>query len=56
MVRSLSADQAGRAILYPSILSTDLPPERTVPIDGQMMAGAFQDNRRLEYEGLRAER
>ena len=55
VVRSLSAEQAGRAILHPSILSTDLPPERTVPIDGQMMACAFQDNRRMEYEGLRAD-
>ena len=55
VVRSLSAEQAGRAILFPSILSTDLPPARTVPIDGQMMACAFQDNRRMEYEGLRAD-
>ena len=54
-MRSLSAEQAGRAILFPSIISTDLPPERTVPIDGQMMACAFQDNRRMEYEGLRAD-
>ncbi len=55
VVRSLSAEQAGTAILYPSILSADIPPERRVPIDGQMMAGAFQDNRRMEYEGLRAD-
>jgi hypothetical protein len=55
MVRSLSTEQARTAILYPSILSADIPPERRVPIDGQMMAGAFQDNRRLEYEGLRAD-
>jgi hypothetical protein len=55
MVRSLSADQACTAILYPSTLSTDLPPERSVPIDGQMMACAFRDNRRLEFEGLRAD-
>jgi hypothetical protein len=54
MVRSLSAPQAREAILFSSILSTDVPPERTVPIDGQMMACAFQDNRRLDYEGLRA--
>jgi Protein of unknown function (DUF3500) len=55
MVRSLSPEQARTAILYPSIISTDLPPERSVPIDGQMMACAFRDNRRLEYEGLRAD-
>ena len=55
VVRSLSMEQAGRAILHPSIISTDLPPERTVPIDGQMMACAFRDNRRLDYEGLRAD-
>jgi hypothetical protein len=52
MIRSLSDGQARQAILYPSIMSTDVPPERFVPIDGQMMACAFQDNRRLEYEGL----
>jgi hypothetical protein len=55
MVRSLSDEQAATAILYPSILKPDLPPERSVPIDGQMMACAFRDNRRLEYEGLRAD-
>jgi len=55
LIRALSVEQAGKAILYPSIMSTDLPPERAVPIDGQMMAGAFQDNRRLDYEGLRAD-
>jgi Protein of unknown function (DUF3500) len=55
MVRSLSRDQARTAVLYPSIMRADLPPERSVPIDGQMMACAFQDNRRLEYEGLRAD-
>jgi hypothetical protein len=54
MVRSLSVEQARRAILFPSIMSTDLPPGRSVPIDGQMVACAFQDNRRIEYEGLRA--
>jgi hypothetical protein len=52
LARSLTGDQTRRAVLYPSILSADLPPERTVPIDGQMMACAFQDNRRLDYEGL----
>jgi Protein of unknown function (DUF3500) len=55
VVRSLSDEQARTAILYPSVLSTDLPPERSVPIDGQMMACAFRDNRRLQYEGLRAD-
>jgi hypothetical protein len=54
MVRSLSGARARKAILYPSIMSADLPPERSVPIDGQMMACAFQDNRRLQYEGLGA--
>jgi hypothetical protein len=55
MMRSLSDDQARTAVLYPSALRADLPPERSVPIDGQMMACAFRDNRRLEYEGLRAD-
>ncbi len=55
MVRSLSNDQAKQAILYSSIHHGDVPPDRDVPIDGQMQAGAFQDNRRLSYEGLRAD-
>jgi hypothetical protein len=55
MMRSLSDEQARTAVLYPSALPADLPPERSVPIDGQMMACAFRDNRRLEYEGLRAD-
>ena len=55
MARSLSDDQARKAILYASILHGDVPPDRDVPIDGQMQAGAFQDNRRLAYEGLRAD-
>ena len=55
LIRALSGAQAAKAILYPSIMSGDLPAERAVPIDGQMMAGAFQDNRRLDYEGLRAD-
>jgi hypothetical protein len=55
VVRSLSDEQARTAVLYPSVLKADLPPERSVPIDGQMMACAFRDNRRLEYEGLRAD-
>ena len=55
-LRALTVSRAGpHAVLYPSVLKTDLPPERSVPIDGQMMAGAFRDNRRLEYEGLRAD-
>ena len=55
VVRSLTDEQARRAVLYTSVMSTDVPPERSVPIDGQMMACAFQDNRRLAYEGLRAD-
>jgi hypothetical protein len=55
VVRSLSDEQARRAVLFPSIMSTDLPPDRVAPIDGQMRAAAFQDNRRMEYEGLRAD-
>ena len=56
MVRSLSGrpGEAGDPVLVDP-QHGDVPPDRDVPIDGQMQAGAFQDNRRLEYEGLRAD-
>jgi hypothetical protein len=55
VVRSLTPDQAGKAVVYGSTMTADLPPDRVALIDGRMSASAFQDNRRLDYEGLRAD-
>lgn len=52
IMRSLSAAQQNKAIIYPSILSKDLPPERKNRDDGRHWGGAFQDNRVIPYEGI----
>jgi hypothetical protein len=52
VIRSLSERQQDRAIIYPSILSADLPPERKHSDDGRHWGGAFQDNRIIGYEGV----
>lgn len=54
LIRSLDAAQAGQAILRPSILAADLPPDLQHPFDGRMVAGAFHDNATIAYEGVRA--
>jgi hypothetical protein len=54
-INGLSAAQQRTAILYPSILSTDLPPERGIGADGRVQTSAFRDNVQLPYEGLRAD-
>jgi Protein of unknown function (DUF3500) len=51
---SLTSDQRGKAILYPSILSSVLPPERGRGPDGRIRAAAFSDNIVLPYEGISA--
>lgn len=55
LVRSLSAAQRERAVLYPSMLSDGLPLERRHPFEGRMRAGAFSDNQIMPCEGLRAD-
>ena len=53
-IRSLTADQRAKAILYNSILSTVLPPERGIGSDGRVQTAAFRDNVQLPYEGIQA--
>jgi len=55
LVRSLDAAQAGKAVLRPSILPEDLPPELKHPVDGRVAAGAFRDNAVVPYAGVRAD-
>ena len=54
-INSFSADQRGKAILYDSILSTVLPPERGIGSDGRVQTAAFRDNVRTPYEGIRSD-
>ncbi len=53
-INSLRAEQRGKAILYDSILSTVLPPERAIGSDGRVQTAAFRDNAQIPYEGIRA--
>jgi hypothetical protein len=54
-IHALRADQRGKTILYDSILSTVLPPERGIGSDGRVQTAAFRDNIRLPYEGIRSD-
>jgi Protein of unknown function (DUF3500) len=54
-IHSLRTDQRGRAILYDSIFSNALPPERGIGSDGRVRTAAFRDNVQLAYEGIRAD-
>ena len=51
-VRSLNGQQRSKAILFPSALPKDLPPERVHGFDNHICAGAMNDNIVLPYEGV----
>jgi hypothetical protein len=52
LAQSLTPAQRDKAVLYPSILSGQLPPERGRGPDGRIKAAAFSDNLVLPYEGI----
>jgi hypothetical protein len=54
LIHALRAEQRAKAILYDSILSTVLPPERGIGSDGRVQTAAFRDNMQIPYEGIRA--
>ena len=54
LIRSLSAEQQRRAIVYHSMVGGDLPPGRRHFADNLHLAGAHQDNRIIPYEGIGA--
>ena len=54
LIRSLDAPQRADAVLYPSIMSADIPRHLQHFIDGRMQAGAFKDNAVLPYLGVHA--
>jgi hypothetical protein len=54
LMRSLSAQHQKRAIVAHSMVGGDLPSGRRHFADNLHLGGAFQDNRIVPYEGLRA--
>ncbi|MEV7976798.1 DUF3500 domain-containing protein [Streptomyces sp. NPDC086519] len=52
LMASLTAVQRDRALLYGSMLSTELPHELAGAVDGRHRAGAGRDNLVLPYTGL----
>jgi Protein of unknown function (DUF3500) len=54
LMRSLSASQQQRAIVADAMVGGDLPAGRRHFADNLHLGGAFQDNRIVPYEGLRA--
>lgn len=51
---SLGAEQRRRAVVYASVLDPAMPEGRLHPADERHVAGAFQDNRVVPYEGIPA--
>ncbi|HXQ51582.1 MAG TPA: DUF3500 domain-containing protein [Stellaceae bacterium] len=54
LMRSLAPAQQRQAIVAHSMVGGDLPPGRRHPNDNLHLAGAYQDNRIIPYEGIRA--
>src|SRR5262249_50248449 len=54
LMRSLSVRQQQQAIVARAMVGGDLPPGRRHFADNLHLGGAFQDNRIVPYEGLRA--
>ena len=55
LMRSFSAEQQKRAIVAHSMMGGDLPERRRHFADNLHLGGAFQDNRIVPYEGLKAD-
>jgi hypothetical protein len=54
LVRSLSAEQQGVAVLHRTMITSELPPEMQGRVEGRHRAGAGRDNLVLPYAGIRA--
>lgn len=52
LAQSLDSGQQGQAVLFGSMLSADLPPDRLHPTEGRQRSAAGADNLVLPYEGL----
>ena len=54
LMRSLSPELRGRATIYRQMHDPAMPEGRWHPADQRHLGGAFQDNRVIPYEGIRA--
>jgi len=54
LAASLTDDQRTAAVVYASVLDPKMPAGRLHPADERHVAGAFQDNRLIPYEGISA--
>src|SRR5699024_10224831 len=54
LMRLLTPEQRDQAITYERIVDPAMPEGRVHPGDERHLAGAFQDNRVIPYEGVRA--
>lgn len=54
LIRSLSPDLRDKAIAYPQMNDPAMPESLKHPADQRHLGGAFQDNRIVPYEGVRA--
>lgn len=52
LLAALDDDQRARATTYAEMVDPDMPPGRVHPGDERHLAGAFQDNRVIPYEGV----
>lgn len=52
LVRSFSAPQSRKAIVYATTVADGLPPGRHQGPDGMTLSGAFKDNAIIPYEGI----
>jgi uncharacterized protein DUF3500 len=51
-INTFNPRQRDMAILYPSIMTSVLPPERGIGSDGRIQTAAFRDNMVIPYEGI----
>jgi hypothetical protein len=52
VMQALTPEQQQRALLAPSLMSSDLPPELQHPTEGRMRGAAARDNAVIPYEGV----
>ncbi|KAG6367686.1 hypothetical protein INS49_001881 [Diaporthe citri] len=54
LMQSLPPDLQRKAQIYPAMMDPSMPEDRWNPADQRHLAGAFQDNRVIPYEGVLA--
>ncbi len=53
LMAALTPEQRAAAIVYEEMVDPAMPPGRVHPGDERHLAGAFQDNRQIPFEGIR---